>query len=413
MSTNLVCPFCYTSFSSGDIRFRCLNKNDAKCAKENDVPLAEYFGSPFFMAKHVIETPPLSKSMAAFRKMTRQSVPIEVKCDRCEYPSRKHICPNCHNELPVNFHKAKSHIISIIGARDSGKTHYVTVLINELQKNGHLLDLRLSPQDVGEDRSQVTSQRYDSKYRSPLFDKSEELRKTSTGERDDFPLIYKIVSGKKKFWEQDTVYLTFYDTAGENFKDREDLRRIANYITNSSGIIFLLDTFQIPDVKKALKGIGITVPDDVKGFSSVLDSVEGLLENEGKLNKKGISKVPVAITFSKIDEPIRNNLLDDQMAPMMIRNKSEYLKTGVFSQKLVDESSEEMRSLLDRWGQGKEDGFIYSTEKLFKNVRYFGVSALGKSPVKGKLPGNEVEPHRVMDPFLWILANLNFSLRRK
>ena len=126
--------------------------------------------------------------------------------------------PKCHNELPTFFHKADSHIISIIGARASGKTHYITVLIHELLNLGYKLDISTIPQDVGEDRSQITSKRYQRDYKNPLFDGNKELPKTQKNAQDHYPLIYQIKSGQSGFNKSKALYLVFYDTAGENFK---------------------------------------------------------------------------------------------------------------------------------------------------------------------------------------------------
>ena len=68
-----------------------------------------------------------------------------------------------------------------------------------------------------------------------------------------------------------------------------------------------------------------------------------------------------------------------------------------------------MRSLLSYWG---EDQFISDVEKHFTNHCYFGVSALGSTPKSGIL-GEEIKPHRVLDPLLWILDNIGFALPKK
>ncbi|MCB0567600.1 MAG: hypothetical protein KDD01_24800 [Phaeodactylibacter sp.] len=334
------------------------------------------------------------------------SVPEEVRCDLCSAPSRKRICPRCHNELPTFFHKADSHIISIIGARGSGKTHYITVLINELMKKGYLLDIATIPQDVGEDRRQVTSKRYSDYYKKPLYEGGKELPQT-TQDKDLYPLIYQITSGQKGLGKTKALYLVFYDTAGENFRDAEELRKLASYLLNSSGIIFLLDTFQVPAIKRKLKTNGIDIPDIGIDFQGVFQQLYSLLERRGMMQLNKRSKTPIALTFSKIDEVIRHNLMDDDIADFSIRRNSAYLDNGVYEPSELMEVNDDMRSLLSQW---EEESFIADVEKRFSNTAYFGISALGATPVNGRI--EEVQPLRVLDPLVWILDKIGFALRK-
>ncbi len=407
------CPFCYVKFSRDDIEFRCESFTSTTC-KEEDPLLAAYFGQPRILANHVIPNKAWSEFLnkdqwwKVLGKTSRMFiVPDEVKCDRCKAPSRKKVCPHCHNELPTYFHKADSHIISVIGARGSGKTHYITVLINELLKKGYKLDISSIPQDVGEDRTQVTSKRYQDYYRRPLLEHGDELTKTSIA-KDLSPLIYQITSGQKGFNKTKALYLVFYDTAGENFHDSMELQKLANYVANSSGMIFLLDTFQVPGVKLKLRSKGIGISDSGIDFQGVFQQVYSLLEKLGLVKLNSPSPIPIALTFSKIDEVIRHSLMEDDISEFSIRKNSRYLETGVYSPSELQEINHDMRSLLTLWG---EDGFISDVEKKFSKTAYFGVSALGATPVGGKI--TEVKPLRVLDPLIWILDKIDFALPRK
>ena len=61
--------------------------------------------------------------------------------------------------------------------------------------------------------------------------------------------------------------------------------------------------------------------------------------------------------------------------------------------------------MLQEWGAG---GFLKNVEMTFKNYTYCTVSALGQQPVISQTGGAKElrtipRPHRVEDPFLWIL----------
>lgn len=396
----LICPFCYSSFTEKDILFRCESLNEQRCAKENDEKLAHYFGLSNFNAAHVIP----AKEATLWESLFGKKVPDSMKCNSCSFISHKRICPECHNELPPFFHQAESHIISIVGARNSGKTHYITVLINELLEKGYLLDISTTPQDVGENKNQVTSKRYRNVYQTPLIDQGKELPQTQGNQKDHYPLIYKIVSGQQKWGKNKTLYLTFYDTAGENFNDAFELKRLANYISNSSGIVFLLDVLQIGEVKKELLEKNIRVPKIGARFNDIFYQVVGLLEKNNKIKgAAGQSKIPLAITFSKFDELLKHGMYyrssDDQ-----------YWLTQKYSESEIDDISENIKTLLEGWG---ENSFVHNVSTRFSNTKYFGVSALGESPIHGKLEDGNVHPYRVMDPLLWILDQLDFSLPKE
>ncbi|MEL6867375.1 MAG: hypothetical protein AAFP19_23315, partial [Bacteroidota bacterium] len=367
-----------------------------------------YFGRSTFMAKRIIKQAPPSFGRRLMSRLMKQGN-TKVNCDQCHKPSNKRLCPRCHNQLPTFFHQEQSHIISIIGARNSGKTHYITVLINELLRRGHLLKISTIPQDVGEDRREVTSIRYKRDYKGPLLDQQQELVQTQAS-KDLYPLIYEIASsGEQSFGKKRVLYLAFYDTAGENFRDDEEIRKMANYVSNSSGVIFLLDTFQIPIVKKHLKGKGLQIPDLSTDYHDVLYKVLNRFGREGHITQAGRkNKIPTAITLSKFDEVLRHNLLSDHLGKSSINNNSSYLQRRKYNeQEIADFSAVIKYNLEEQW---HESGFVSDISTRFSNCHFFGVSALGHTPVKGKLVDGQYVPFRVMDPLLWILDQLNFVL---
>ena len=298
----LTCPFCYNNFDSSKIKYRCENYNDSICPKEDDPKLAQYFGQKVYLTKRIIKSTPKSGPKLGLFRKSRKS----INCHHCKKPSSKRVCPECHNQLPNFFHQAESHIISIIGARNSGKTHYITVLINELVRRGHLLKLSTIPQDVGENRNEVTSIRYKNTYKRPLIDDLKELPQTQENAKDLYPLIYEILSNQKTLTKKKVLYLTFYDTAGENFRDEQEIQKLANYVSNSSGVIFLIDTFQIPAVKRHLKQKGVNLPDFNTNYYDVLYKIINLFEKEGYIAKAGSkARIPMAVTLSKFDSVIQ------------------------------------------------------------------------------------------------------------
>ena len=65
-----------------------------------------------------------------------------------------------------------------------------------------------------------------------------------------------------------------------------------------------------------------------------------------------------------------------------------------------DNTQHEMETLLDNFIVGDMEQKI----RMFSQHAYFGVSALGANPEKNVIPEGGVQPHRVLDPLLWLLA---------
>ena len=69
-----------------------------------------------------------------------------VRCPSCKHQTTKRLCPHCHMELPHTTGDLRNYIFALIGAKDSGKSHYLAVLITQIRKHlGPDLDLLLEP----------------------------------------------------------------------------------------------------------------------------------------------------------------------------------------------------------------------------------------------------------------------------
>ena len=85
------------------------------------------------------------------------------------------VCPACHSQLPVHFGKVRSRLIVLAGAKESGKTVFMTVLVHELM---HQLGEQLKAAISGADDS--TRHRFASEYEKPLYRESQLLAPTTT-----------------------------------------------------------------------------------------------------------------------------------------------------------------------------------------------------------------------------------------
>ena len=367
--SKFVCPYCFKKNNRYKMEFHC------KCG-ETFIPFAN----------------PLRHLLFA---------PEERKCPKCGEISRRTHCPSCHCQVDNNMVRKKSHIISIIGAESSGKTTYITTIIKELYDNFHkVFGIGVSPVNYKNRFNGIestTEERYMKDFYERLYvNKLCPAPTEPTDKRNGFPLVYK-VNGDK-----DNLYLVFYDTAGENFHNPNNIADNVKFINESDALIFLLDTDSIPFVNQRL-GINKTIN---LHFDTIISNVIAHFEQGEKKTMKKFFKMPIAFVFSKFDMILSHpELFQDCSIPnLSLETNSFYLNSGEVLINEFEGISSGIIEALKVWG---ENNFL-SNIKKFRNAKCFGISALGKEPISGRV--DTIQPYRVLDPLVWIMTQLNFPI---
>jgi len=359
-----LCPRCFEEQNIEDVEYLCINTSREKsCSRATE--------------------------RRPFKPETKTK---NLKCGECGQPLVTKICPQCSFELPLGISTTKNYPIAIIGAKESGKSNYVAVLINQLKNEiGRSFDCSLMA--CGDN----TLNRYKNEFYDPLYRHKTCAGATDAGEVE--PLIYSLLFQRKgKLFSKavnNAVSLTFFDTAGENLKSKASMQTHNRYLSHASGIILLLDPLQLPAVRDELEG-KITLPEENTDVNTILTRTVEIIR-EGR-NLKDLSKkidIPIAISFTKIDAV--DSILDPASC---LKNDSSHIRKGVFDKNDFNDSNEEMQSLVESW-LGTE---LYQNVSMqFNDFAFFGLSALGSNPdVDKKIP--KFRPFRVADPFLWILS---------
>jgi len=390
--SKIVCPHCFETFERSEVMFRCTNP---RCKKTEDKVQTSFWGSrrdnfPAFAGK------------GGFASLLGK-MPDYGVCPECGDKSYTVICPHCHNRVPKQMVKNKGYIISIIGARSSGKTNYITTLINELIHNGHNLGNIGTVASAASDRPEDnTQQRYIRDFYNVMYRDKRLPAQTQISDSNKIPLIYEL--GQKG---KTPIYLVFYDTAGENFNDYNKIAENVSYIKHSDAILFVLDTFCVPYVHEKLSHAG-NIPPIEQPFDTIVSNLMTYFNDRVDSSTRAEhQKKPMALTFSKIDAILSNEpLFENCSIPgmSMMRNSSFLDGSGV-SLDDIDSMSDGLRAALQAWG---ESNFVDSIERFYSNVKYFGISALGGMP-EGETIQN-LRPYRVLDPLVWILHEFDYSL---
>lgn len=419
----ITCPYCYHKFNNTDVEYQCENTETylkdeivsvpddesetgevsrtikvraEKCPKEVDRRFNDHWGQEV-ESKHFFKGKPFSLF---------GSEPKASKCDKCGKPSLRFVCPHCHNWLPTEMIAEGSEIISIVGAPNSGKTVYFFNLMRQLEKKGYLLGLTATPKDEGVEgkkTSEINKIMVTTMYTNhSLPPKTPVL---TDGEKP-VPLIFKIsnkLAGRKS---GKTIYIVFYDTPGEAFENTEEIQKMAEHVTNSAGVLLLIDPFNIEKLKKVLQAA--TGEDVTMGEDSTNDIVLNSLL--GKVDLKQASDKPIAVVFSKIDVVMKGLAAtgaEELQGIVDMSKNSSFLKTKKLSLDEIDMISGAMEAVSDNWDVGDMKAKIREKYKA-ENIRMFAVSSLGCQPEGGYI--EDINPYRVMDPLVWILYKMGFDI---
>lgn len=308
------------------------------------------------------------------------------KCYKCKEARKQIFCPILEEEIPRDFVElGTSFSVALLGAKASGKSNYIAVLINEIRKKMPAqfhctLDICCSEE---------SRRYYENYYAKPLFEDKRVVEMTQEGAIP--PLIFPLRFLKQRTQKKKMVTLTFYDTAGENLNSIDSM---GGYILNAKGIILLLDPLQVSSIRKKLQG-KMTLPkqntDTVEILNRVIQNIRTVKNITGTIN------VPIALVFTKMDALEKYDILS---ADSCLREESEHLRRGAFVLSDFGNTDIEMRGILENW----MDEEVIQMLKQFSKYSVFGLSALGEIPKDNKISGDEIHPKRVLDPLLWLLA---------
>jgi hypothetical protein len=297
-------------------------------------------------------------------------------------------------DLPQTIGDFENYIFAIIGAKESGKSHYLAVLIDYFRRHiGPSLRILLEPVN------DYTIKRYKEHFYNPIFEDKQTIPSTQSGLLNinvRLPLIYSMVfSGRGLFGKKriaKAVTLAFFDTAGEDLNAQDIMSNVNKYIYRSDGIILLLDPLQISYVRDQLDGT-TQLPEQNTETSEIITRTVLLIRGARDLSSTKMIETPLAVAFSKIDT--LDPLLDPSSQLNSSPNHDECFDV-LDSQAINDE----VQSLISNWGQGET--LIQQVTTHFRNYCFFGLTALGCNP-HGTNTIPRVMPRRVTDPFLWLL----------
>ena len=382
------CPFCFATVDTSNLAYQCSGRGsgDKRCEPDTDERRINRTGS------NALSYPTFSLAAGAKTAV--------VACPHCGGPARRRACPACHTAVPESFVDADSPMLGIVGSKGSGKTVYMTALTKQLRAN------------VGK--------RFDAavRFATDNPDGFDGVGEYTKGREDDMFVEGNLPQGTAQnfaerrrpvvlMWQSESqgllgrrtirsTTLSFIDSAGEDFNKLEVAYSL-EYLRACDGLMVALDPFALPGARAS-----VTLPEAATNKSSdsdplqVIGHITEVLRTEHQVKRNKKIKVPTAIVFTKIDAffPILG-----QGNPVMAKSGS----TIAYNEFDGQNVHEHMRALLHQWSADEIDLHLRLN---YENFRFFGVSALGAQPLymEDRVAPGGVQPHRVEDPFLWLLA---------
>lgn len=322
-------------------------------------------------------------------------------------------CPHCRGRLPTSFLSQDHLILSVVGAPSSGKSYYLSTLLQLLPEE--LIRYRNCVLQDGDPSGNVQLNEMKNRLFSATTPEDAFISKT------DFEgLMYEQLprNGKTVALPRPFVYhlrhsqdasrraaLVFYDNAGEHFKPTVSLDDSpgALHVAASSALFFLYDPTANRAFRKQLRR-----KRDPQLRSQATDEQDTILAEMGIRVKKLKAKdsheqidTPLAIMAGKCD--VWRSLLppDSLCIP----------EDRPLSDSEIEQNSRVTRDLLLKHCPT----IVANAESISSNVRYFPISPLGHSPkeiLEGPLQGKlapvprRLKPILTTAPTLWAMKQI-------
>ena len=341
---------------------------------------------------------PEREGVDKYLELDGDKMAISVK-DRYGESTQRRVCPFCHNPLPAHYGKNRVRFISVIGITGSGKTVYLSQLLNQLPDA--VSKLKLS--------AYATSNIDDFIANNPVME-GKPLPPASVEGRFSQPMVYDI-SKNLSLEQKQTNTIVLYDIAGEDCQSANAMQKYGKFVQHSDGIILLVDPSQI-NVRSeyTFTERSITIAPQL-----VLQTIHNVFLNLPSAEK---CKTPMAVCVSKSDS-FWDDLGDAdgniEVKEVVARDITPVLdeKTG---QVLPNFNATEYNKIHNEIKKLTNGPLLTALQVDFANYNFFTFSATGGPVVIREdeegiaykyLKGPPI-PKRISEPLLWLFYKFGY-----
>jgi hypothetical protein len=304
------------------------------------------------------------------------------------------VCPLCHFELPPGWRDGHAICIAMAGARATGKSLYIAVLVKQLQLLCEQLGFSMDP------ATRATAVAYASTYEKPLFEQRGLIPPTpavvtqSSAQRE--PLVFSIGA-----WDGVRRYVVLRDVAGEDMESGDLHAPPFHFFARADAVFFMFDPLRVGSIRDQLQDL-------LPSQSASGGDPRGVLNN--LMTAVGPGQPKLAVILSKFDAlRVLRNVEGSEWSMIMSNSGAAYLRDTSDDQRYNDIDGrllhEEVRSLLIRLNAGALVAAVENPASQRQlERRYFVVSALGQPPSGQRLHARGIAPFRCADPVRWVTS---------
>jgi hypothetical protein len=398
---NSKCLTCFNRIHPDKYLFRCTS---GVCQALEDPAASEWHGKK-------ISSTPLTE--VTVKKGESHLQEWQRKCHICQKPTYIEVCEFCHTELFKNARNSIVTAVALAGARATGKSVYIGVLVKELEKFASSIGRTFRP------INEFTVNIYKEKYEKALFDERNLPQATAASISSDAPQKESLLFS---FGSRNGIeyILAIRDVAGEDLEKKNLNVQSRQFYKQSDTVIFMFDPLKVQSIRLALQGL---VPDVELGGDPVpvLRDILEIIDESSTLSSPNIavviSKFDTVQKLANVESNEWNTIMSDPRASFFREanpsvnisqdNKGNPVKGDNAD---YDFHSAEVSSLLQKFkGNDILNSLDSSSRNGGNNYSFFAVSALGNSSRGDSIHPCGITPYRVIDPIMWTLNNVWFE----
>lgn len=306
------------------------------------------------------------------------------------------VCPTCHYHLPIDWRSGRATCVAMAGARFTGKTVYIAVMIKQLQRLLERAGRELDPV------TKATEDRYGEYYEKPLYEERGIVPATQPshveGTYQHDPLIFSL-----GIWNGIREYLAIRDVAGEDLENRQVGGTAWQFFGSADAVLFLFDPMRVDEVKDQLRDLVPTGHMTGGDPRDVLRTVMRLIGDGNPKLAVVLSKFDALQALQKVSGSTWGHIMSNAGAAFA---RDPGLLPGPYDDNDGWLLHAEVHSLLAKLDAGPMLRTMVNPQNGRQYYhRFFAVSALGDSPHGNRLNPSGISPFRCTDPIRWAFAD--------
>jgi len=336
-------------------------------------------------------------------------------------------CPRCHLGVPRALLETAPLFLSIIGAPASGKTYFLSAMIQKLRESLPRF-FKVSITDSDPNANKVLNQYVEQQFLNPNRNGVVRLAKTEEqgdlysnvmlGERTvtlPMPFLFSVSpldshpnrARRKKV----SRVLCLYDNAGESFLPGKDTGQnmVTRHLARSSALMFLFDPTQDTRFRAACRGFStdpqILEEPVTSRQETILHELAHRVRKHSGLGQNERHKKPLIVVLTKFDA--WSDLVEEVPFGLPLRHHTATEDWAALDVHLVESVSQKLRDLM--WKFSPE--LVAAAESFSERVLFVPASSFGQVPQKDEQTGavgispDRIDPVWCEVPILWTLAN--------